>query len=222
MKKINGTSKLYEQVLAQIESMILQGNYKKGDMLPSEKEIIDMTGVSRITVREALKKLSEAGVIETRKGKGSFVLMDRNDLIRDTESRDEYVKAFQHSTQARCIIEPEVAKLAAMTATDEDIKRLEQSLNDNGADFHKVLISLVHNPFINDMFDTLLEIEVDKTLVSLIPPNEQKTIAPLLKEQHRKIYEAIRDRKSEYAYFYTKEHQEFVAEIYKEYFAMFY
>ena len=58
MKKINGTSKLYEQVLAQIESMILQGDFKKGDMLPSEKEIIDMTGVSRITVREALKKLS--------------------------------------------------------------------------------------------------------------------------------------------------------------------
>mgnify|MGYP003295626929 CR=1 FL=1 len=222
MKKITGTSKLYEQVLAQIESMILQGDFQKGDMLPSEKEIMDMTGVSRITVREALKKLGEAGVIETRKGKGSFVLMDRNDLIRDTESRDEYVKAFQHSTQVRCIIEPEVAKLAAMMATDDDIRLLEETLNNNSNDFHKVLVSIIRNPFINNLFAELQEIEEDKNLVNLIEPSEQKTIVPLIKNQHRKIFESIRDRKPEYAYFYTKEHQEFVAEIYEEYFTIFY
>ena len=65
--------KLYEQVVEQIKNMIVQGIYKKGDLLPSEKELIEMTGVSRITVREALRLLNEAGVIETHKGKGSFV-----------------------------------------------------------------------------------------------------------------------------------------------------
>ena len=65
--------KLYTQVLEQVKSMIAQGVYKKGDLLPSEKELIEMMGVSRITVRKALQILSEAGVIETRKGKGSFV-----------------------------------------------------------------------------------------------------------------------------------------------------
>ena len=62
--------KLYEQVVEQIKNMIVQGIYKKGDLLPSEKELIEMTGVSRITVREALRLLNEAGVIETHKGKG--------------------------------------------------------------------------------------------------------------------------------------------------------
>ena len=65
--------KLYTQVLEQVKSMIAQGVYQKGDLLPSEKELIEMMGVSRITVRKALQILSEAGVIETRKGKGSFV-----------------------------------------------------------------------------------------------------------------------------------------------------
>ena len=64
--------KLYEQVVEQIKNMIVQGIYKKGDLLPSEKELIEMTGVSRITVREALRLLNEAGVIETHKGKGSL------------------------------------------------------------------------------------------------------------------------------------------------------
>lgn len=72
--------KLYEQVVEQIKNMIVQGIYKKGDLLPSEKELIEMTGVSRITVREALRLLNEAGVIETHKGKGSFVVVDGSEL----------------------------------------------------------------------------------------------------------------------------------------------
>ena len=72
--------KLYTQVLEQVKSMIAQGVYQKGDLLPSEKELIEMMGVSRITVRKALQILSEAGVIETRKGKGSFVAVDASEL----------------------------------------------------------------------------------------------------------------------------------------------
>ena len=75
--------KLYTQVLEQVKSMIAQGVYKKGDLLPSEKELIEMMGVSRITVRKALQILSEAGVIETRKGKGSFVAQQTLELVRE-------------------------------------------------------------------------------------------------------------------------------------------
>ena len=79
--------KLYTQVLEQVKSMIAQGVYKKGDLLPSEKELIEMMGVSRITVRKALQILSEAGVIETRKGKGSFVAGANTELIREEHLR---------------------------------------------------------------------------------------------------------------------------------------
>ena len=83
LKKVQGITTLYEQVVEQIKEMIAQGIYQKGDMLPSEKELMQMTGVSRITVREALKTLAEVGIIETRKGKGSFVLVDAGVLVTD-------------------------------------------------------------------------------------------------------------------------------------------
>ena len=54
LKKVTGTT-LYEQVMDQIREMIVTGVYQKGDMLPSEKELMQLTGVSRITVREALR-----------------------------------------------------------------------------------------------------------------------------------------------------------------------
>ena len=79
--------KLYTQVLEQVKSMIAQGVYKKGDLLPSEKELIEMMGVSRITVRKALQILSEAGVIETRKGKGSFVAGKDLEFVREEHLR---------------------------------------------------------------------------------------------------------------------------------------
>ena len=76
MFKVVAGRKLYEQLVEQIKSMIAQGVYQKGSLLPSEKELMESTGVSRITVREALRILSQAGVIETRRGKGSYVLVD--------------------------------------------------------------------------------------------------------------------------------------------------
>ena len=58
--------KLYTQVLEQVKSMIAQGVYKKGDLLPSEKELIEMMGVSRITVRRAVEELCAEGYLVKR------------------------------------------------------------------------------------------------------------------------------------------------------------
>ena len=91
--------KLYTQVLEQVKSMIAQGVYQKGDLLPSEKELIEMMGVSRITVRKALQILSEAGVIETRKGKGSFVAPQNPELYRE-EARKQVEKCLNQALEA--------------------------------------------------------------------------------------------------------------------------
>ena len=65
---------LYEQVFNRIKDSVRSGEYKKGDLIPSEKELMELMGVSRVTVRQALKMLSDSGIIETRKGKGSNLL----------------------------------------------------------------------------------------------------------------------------------------------------
>ena len=88
--------------------------------------------------------------------------------------------------------------------------------------FHDVLVEMVHNPLVTDWIRQSHRLETDPTLSALIPPARQRSMSPQLEAQHQKIYEAIRDHKSEHAYFYMKEHLEFVLESYQEYFAMFY
>lgn len=216
--------KLYTQVLEQVKSMIAQGVYQKGDLLPSEKELIEMMGVSRITVRKALQILGEAGVIETRKGKGSFVAVDASELAPASMDLKKCCESFVQATQARLLLEPAIARQAAQTATPEELEQLRKNVHtalpvDH---FHDVLVEMAHNPLVTDWIQQSHRLETDPTLSALIPPARQRSMSPQLEAQHQKIYEAIRDHKSEHAYFYMKEHLEFVLESYQEYFAMFY
>ena len=117
-----------------------------------------------------------------------------------------------------------LARQAAQTATPEELEQLRKNVHtalpmDR---FHDVLVEMVHNPLVADWIQQSHRLETDPTLSALIPPARQRSMSPQLAAQHQKIYEAIRDHKSEHAYFYMKEHLEFVLESYQEYFAMFY
>ena len=95
---------LYDQVFDQIKDMIRSGTYCAGDQLPSEKELMERMGVSRVTVRQALRLLADAGIIETRKGKGSIVSVDWKNLLDPGELKDQaekYWRQFELSTKAR-------------------------------------------------------------------------------------------------------------------------
>ncbi|OUN02487.1 transcriptional regulator [Flavonifractor sp. An92] len=222
--KVTSGLKLYEQVLEQIKGMIARGTYQKGDLLPSEKELMNMMGVSRITVREALRLLSEAGVIETHKGKGSYVLIDSAELAPQGESLKEYCQSFLHSTDARLLLEPAIAREVARTASPEEVAHLGACIQAPHPEdsFHRALIAATHNPILIQWFDQLVHLETDPTLSTLVPPARQKSVSALIEQQHQKVFEAIRDRKDEFAYFYMKEHLEFVRETYLSYFEVFY
>lgn len=233
LKKISGTT-LYEQVMDQIKDMIAQGIYQKGDLLPSEKELMQMTGVSRITVREALKALAEVGMIETRHGKGSFVLVDPDTLRPDTgtaEQRMAYRERFLASSQARLLVEPELARLAAENATAEEIAHMEAILQrkHNSAagessfdDFHYAVGKAARNPFLLEFVQRLVAQELEGRSTFLLPlPEDQKRASSILKDQHRKVLDAIREGDSEFAYFYMKEHTRYVLRAYEEYFERF-
>ena len=77
---------LAQVVASQLAASILDGELKAGDKLPSERELMKQLSVSRATLREALKALSENRLIEARKGVGSFVLaLDRNNYVQAAE-----------------------------------------------------------------------------------------------------------------------------------------
>ncbi len=226
MEKIVSGQKLYEQVVERIKNMIMQGVYQKGDLLPSEKELIEMMGVSRITVREGLRLLSETGVIRTHKGKGSYVLIDAAQMASNRNNGQEaYPKSFLDSTNARLLLEPPVAREAALHATEEEIANIAAHLRTDGEelqDFHRAVMAAVHNPVLLELFDRLILMENAPPMMTLVPPYRQKSVAAQLQLQHERIYEAIRRRDGEFAYFYMLEHQQFLKATYEEFFNVFY
>lgn len=226
MEKITAGKRLYEQVVEQVRGMIEEGMYQKGDLLPSEKELMERMGVSRITVREAMRILSEAGVIQTIKGKGSFVLMDRNDLHDHPDEKKSYPKNFLESTQARMLLEPAAARYVATHCREEERKAIQKHLADSTGDalqsFHLSIIQATGNQVLVRFFQQLLTMEDVPPVITLVPPFRQKSVAAKLQRQHEKIYAAIRDGDGEFAYFYMLEHLDFVRATYQEFFDMFY
>ena len=236
ISKDNGTTTLYEQIARQLLDEIRHGKYRRGDMLPSEKELILQTGVSRITVREALKTLAEMGVIETRKGKGSFVILDARSLAddRDDRSRKEQLRqAFIDSTKARLMLEPGIARAAAENSDTAELSALEAALNRRPGkpnpekkfdEFHYALAMASHNPPVLSFMESLLKIEAQlgtEAREVLTVPEKQKGIAGELDRQHRKIFEAVLARDAESAEFYMREHMRFLLKSYEGFFGWF-
>src|SRR2546425_2129587 len=109
------TSRLYEQIVQQIEDSILKGALKPGDQLPAERELAQNFGVSRTAVREAVKALREKGLVEAYSGRGTFITNGTSQAIR--QSLDLMIRIGQqegsaHLAELRLILEPEIAALA--------------------------------------------------------------------------------------------------------------
>lgn len=229
LKKIK-SEKLYQQVVDQLVGQIEQGVYKVGELLPSEKELIELTGVSRVTVRQALRILSEAGYIETLQGKGSRVLAEHIPVAKDHTEADMrnfqvHRMNFETSNQIRLLLEPEIARLAAQVATEEDLSYMRRSLEepDKNAirrkeDFHRMVIRSVKLPYLLDVYDDMLRLEQRDAWFQEDFPAQRKEISDKLDEQHRKIFDAILRHDGEFAYFYMKEHQTYILTIYRAYF----
>ncbi len=78
------TSRLYEQIVQQVEDSILKGQLKPGDQLPAERDLAQRFGVSRTAVREAVKTLREKGLVEAYSGRGTFVTNGTSQAIRQS------------------------------------------------------------------------------------------------------------------------------------------
>lgn len=117
-----------EQVYEQLKHQLLIGEWKPGDKIPSENELAAAFGVSRVTVRQALQKLTTLGLIETKLGEGVFVKEITPGVYMNNMfpvvylGRDSVVEVMEFRT----IIEVGAAALAAERIKDEDIKKLEQ------------------------------------------------------------------------------------------------
>lgn len=117
-----------EQVFQQMKELLITGEWRPGQKLPSENELAEKFNVSRITVRQALQKLSTLGLVETRLGEGSFVKeIDAGDSMNaliPTVYLGENMAA--EILEFREIIETECAGIAAKRAVAQDITDLKE------------------------------------------------------------------------------------------------
>ena len=225
MTNTNPQTPLYEQVVRTIERQIMSGAYRKGDLLPSEKELTENLGVSRITVRKALSILSEMGIIETSKGRGSVVTFNignMEDHKKFSGQVEAYKRIFQESSEIRLMLEPEIAKKAAECATKEQVEYLKDCLKDEKADIHLAIASILQNQALYEIIKNVIMTEEGQAHVDLILPHHQDKIRKLLKEQHARIVSAIEYGDGEFAYFYMKEHTKYINEMYERYFEHLY
>ena len=163
---------LADKVADSIYKMIKTENkFEAGEKLPNENEMAKMFGVSRTTLRESVKILATAGVLEIKRGRGTFVSknivnVDRTELENINSYKIKLVDLFE----VRLAIEPEVAFWAAQRATDDEIAEIEKrglavektlimhkDRTDDELLFHKSIAEAAHNEFMIELLPMIFK-----------------------------------------------------------------
>ncbi len=213
-------TKISDEIISQIKSLIAQGILKPGDRLPPERELVKELGVSRPSLREALNSLITMGFLEI-KGKRTFVKSVASGSIQEPISlmlKADAQKIFD-LIEVRKAIETWAAFHAAQKATEEDIHQLEKILQrmkkafqegkpweKEDADFHLGIAQSTHNPIqAHIMFSIhdLLRESVAKVF------RDRNKVRKLI-DQHDRIFNAIKNHSPEKAREKTLEHLNYV------------
>ena len=198
------SEKIHDQVYEQLKTLLLDGHWRPGEKIPSEAELCRLTGVSRVSVRTALKSLTAQGFLVSRQGEGTFVVdisVDMNmDLLVPIIGLDK--KSIIEVLEFRKIIEVGLIPLLFENLSDEDLAYLRQNVEDleNTPEgqietiteldlaFHKKLCLISGNSLI---------IKVNQILSDLFRKSMQDVVIALGNQTgriyHRRIYEAMRN-----------------------------
>ena len=109
-----------------------EGVLKPGDKLPPEREMSERLKVSRSSLREAMRVLEFQGLVESRPGSGTYVRSENLDTLLPLmeEAFQKIAHSIKDIHEIRSLLEPEIAALAAERATREDVKRMENAIED--------------------------------------------------------------------------------------------
>lgn len=213
--------KVTDKIVSQLESLIIDGQIAPGEKLPSERQLIEMLGVGRSSLREALNKLEVMGYVEIKKRKGIFVKSIDSALQLDplkriiTEDKNSIVQLYE----IRSDIEQSSAYEAAKKRDGADLDEIRRCLNDFETSkgdvlftweldlaFHAAIARASHNFFrlhvIMNIFDFSKEFIQPIIEGFADTPDNAEAIS----RQHNALFEAIKDRRPEDARKRMKEH----------------
>ncbi len=209
MEPIAKRQRRSDEVLERIKDLIISQQLCPGDKLPSEKALSEIFQVSRISIREAVQRLSILGFLDIRQGDGMYVReADLSYYFKWIQESLELLIGVNHQTflevfRVRTALETLTATEAAKNATDEDIALLEAAFNDMEAytndarkysekdlKFHNVIAYCAHNIVLYYLLK-LIHSLIKKTHQELLKiPQTLEHSQPV----HRDIFEAIKNR----------------------------
>jgi GntR family transcriptional repressor for pyruvate dehydrogenase complex len=214
---------VYEEVARQIERLILK-KLQPGDKLPSERELAESLGVSRSSIRDAIRSLELMGMVEPRQGAGTIVREISSDslvnpLANALKRKEELIGEL---LDFRKMLEPPLAARAATRISADELSEMEEILQrqekkqSNGeaavaedAEFHYSIALASGNSVVLKVLDTLMDLLRDTRERSLqVEGRPQKSLAG-----HRRILAALKRHDAEAAKAAMRRHIEDVEEI---------
>lgn len=221
--KIGKPLTLSQEIELNIEDAIRQKKLEPGQKLPSEKELCIMFGVSRTALREALRMLSARGLLDVRKGDGVYVnnfssthASKPMSLYLELQFDKDYI---MHLVHVRQMIEPHIARLAAINRTDEDLEKFELNLEKFSnrdqddqeiarldVEFHTAITRASGNPLIPLIMDPLFSML--PRVKALIVSHLKKVKSDNAPNYHQKIFDKIKQQDEKGAFETMKAHLE--------------
>ena len=196
------------KIADQLTEMISKRRFQPGDKLPNELELAEELQVSRTTLREALRILSTRGLVEARRGVGTFVTQSKSihadyDVLKiqntNVNAKDLY--------EMRLMFEPQAAYYACLRASDQEletifrygeldeqmIRRRDPLWDECEQKFHNSIASAAHNQFIT----VLLPIFNRAIHAGVILANESPEVSEMTLHDHRLVMDYLRERNPE-------------------------
>jgi len=214
---------VFDYAVKHLQKMIDDGNFRPGEKLPSERELVAQLSISRSVVREALRVLEAQGLVTIQQGKGVYVQKPGLQTVLQPVQRllKDGSITLQNLMQARYILEPEIVRIASNMINEEQLKRLEQEYHEMikyldypekyleaDKNFHSLLVACTGNPVlvimmlpVITMFNGFIE------LLYQVPGTPQKVFTA-----HDKILKALRDHDPETAEAAMRSHLQEVVE----------
>lgn len=222
------STKVYEQVVQQIKQMIIDGTLKKGDKLPTERELSEELQVSRASIREAIKSLEVIGLLEARQGAGNYIkdsfdqlLFEPMSMIFMLESRNP-----NEIVEIREALELQAVVLAAKNINKIELEEIKLLVDDikNCEDeeanavydkkFHYAIAKASKNVLIMSVLNVISSL-IDEVIIGSrkkilsVQANKER-----LNNQHELIYTALNNGNTNEAYAAMKGHFKLIKDYY--------
>ena len=202
-------SRVFQDVVEQIQNAIISGKLEPGEKLPAERELKDLFNTSRGTLREALRVLEQKGLIEIKLGVAGGAIVKRMDAGIMIESLALLIRSGEvslaHLAEFRIKIEGSLVELAASRATDDDIKELEklwakaktfykdhdwESFLKTDEKMHTYIGIMTRNPVFQFVQKTIHD-NIHLYYHEYLPMNKERTLENLM--DFRKIIDAMKE-----------------------------